>query len=351
MRRTRCRLKLFSSTSPLVASFCRYAMKKNMLLRFQYTNTPFIYSFSLLSTFMFLSVYMAASAYRAQPLSKKSAVQYQDDYEVADQISRAYDTVYGKGYATDEERYFHDIRHISRVTYYVRILYNLYRTNGLTRDTLSENDLNLLEISAIFHDAGREADGKDYWDGESAILFYRHCVDQLHIDPSRAQTFAEVIMNKDFQPDQSHSKPLNKSYWKMKQSGGEIIWEQHDNYSHKKTLAQMILHDADALDIQRIGSELKFHSAYLDIHHCHFKDTDSLVKEVSILIKEQGCPFDLTTCFNDRTCYTKTVALVNENPHLFPLLYRAYQDSHYNEAKLSASPLSHYTRDCYIKSP
>ena len=264
------------------------------------------------------------SALRQKQLFLKSQAH---DKQISEQLAKAYDAIYKKDYAeTDGPRYFHDIRHISRVTYYVKVLYNLYHANDLTRERLSENDLKLLEIAAIFHDAGRQADGKDYWDKESAALFYRHCVNELHIDHDRAKTFAEAVMNKDFQPNATHTAPLETSYWQMTMLGDDIIWNSVADYSGQKTLAQMILHDADCVDIQRINA-LPFNKAYLDIDHLGCAQTDVLVEEVKKLIEAQGDPFELTD-FNDRTCYAQTMKLIEHNQHEFPMLYRAHQEDY-----------------------
>src|SRR3990167_3846692 len=249
------------------------------------------------------------------------------DAQIAEHVSQAYDTMYKKNYVeTDAPRYFHDIRHISRVTYYVKVLYHLYRANDFTREIFSEDDLRLLQIAAIFHDAGRQADGKDYWDKESATLFYQHCVNHLHVDAARAQMFAEAILNKDFQPDPSRLSPVEKSYWKMKRFGDVIKWDCIADYPGEKTLAQRILHDADCIDIQRIGG-LSFCKEYLDIDHFGSEQTESLVAEVKQLIEIQGDPYELTV-FNDGTCYRQTKELIENNRDKFPLLYGAHRDDY-----------------------
>lgn len=238
-------------------------------------------------------------------------------------VMEAYEDIYKHGYEEDEGRGFHDIRHISRVTFYIRTLYTMYHENGLTQDVLSNEELNLLEIAAIYHDAGRQADGPDYWDEDSATLFYRFCIDRLHVEPLRAKTFAEVMMNKDYQPDASLAAPLKNKYWEIIEGGdGAITWREQEYGPGKKTLAQKILHDADCIDIQRIPG-LKFNKAYLDIHQAGFKWSDRLIAEVQKLIEAHGSHFEATE-FSDGLCYVNTVQVIKDNFTRFPLFYAAY---------------------------
>jgi hypothetical protein len=77
-------------------------------------------------------------------------------------------------------RYHHGIAHANRVASYIPVFANLYKKYYSEANVrlragilqLTNDDLKLVQIAGLFHDACRENDGTDYWDKDSAILLY-----------------------------------------------------------------------------------------------------------------------------------------------------------------------------------
>ena len=66
------------------------------------------------------------------------------------------------------ERYQHGALHVGRCAFYIPILANLYRKFGDPESlAINEKQMHLLQIAAIFHDSGREAEGIDKWDEDT----------------------------------------------------------------------------------------------------------------------------------------------------------------------------------------
>ena len=184
-------------------------------------------------------------------------------------------------------RLIHGMMHVSRVAYYVPVLANFYRKYQDSEAlALTEEDIKLLQITALFHDAAREGEEADLWDKESALLLYYYLVRVLQINKRKAALFAEAIANKEV---------LEEGYHKIvPQKSKKIVWEITD-LPKAKNIFQKIIHDADCLDIIRARDH--FDAEYLDLYHdivCApgnpyaLNEMATLITEVRSLIDKQG---------------------------------------------------------------
>lgn len=94
-------------------------------------------------------------------------------------------------------RPYHGAQHASRVAALVRILINICRTLGYPEEiiSLSEEEITLLQLVAIFHDAGRRQEGPDLDEEASATLF-ENFLKENGVDDSAALKYAEYINHK-----------------------------------------------------------------------------------------------------------------------------------------------------------
>lgn len=116
-----------------------------------------------------------------------------------------FNNIYSKPYPntilTDIARPIHGIQHVSRVALYTNVFANLYLKHGnIEAVSLTEENLLILQLGALFHDAAREDEGIDRWDDESAIFFYLYLTQVLDITHEKAKIFAEAVGNKDVDP-------------------------------------------------------------------------------------------------------------------------------------------------------
>lgn len=210
--------------------------------------------------------------------------------------SWAYKHIYKKNYVSGEKRWVHGILHVSRVAVYIPVLINLYQRYDIDNAYLISNEhMQLLQIAALFHDSGREDEGKDYWDHESGIILYLYLTRVLGTSKTTAQKIAEAVANKD------HN-----------QTTGVYSMEENtdsDNFTcnfiidplsmlPNKNISQMIIHDADCLDV--IRARPFFKGKLLDIYkqlakrHLTVQRLDELsqlIIEVRALVHLEGDSF------------------------------------------------------------
>lgn len=210
--------------------------------------------------------------------------------DISAHVAWAYNNVYSHPFHTDQHsRTIHGIQHAARTAFYIPILANLYRKYGYDEAlSLTEEDIQLLQITALFHDAGREGDGDDLWDHKSAIALYVRLT-SLGVDQMKAKLLAEAIANKDYN---TYNRP-GKTYFEINEINGVLSWEWVPSTNRKKNIFQHLIHDADCLDIMRIRDT--FDSNYLDFVQLIEKnnptasnDIGNLIAEVSSLIHIQG---------------------------------------------------------------
>jgi len=174
-------------------------------------------------------------------------------------------------------RQHHGIQHVSRVALYIPILVTLYKRHGNKEvSRLTEQDIQLIQIAALFHDAGREADGADQpdWERNGGSALYYYLTINLGIDPTKAILLAESTVNKDWE--------IGKPYYKITIiKDGFIEWKQAgiSDTPKEKSIYENLIHDADSLDIRRVRNI--YDATYLDffkdmIQNCEIEIIDTM---------------------------------------------------------------------------
>lgn len=177
-------------------------------------------------------------------------------------------------------RYAHGLTHVSRAAHYVPVFANLYRKHGVKdSDILTNEDIKLLQIAVLFHDAAREDENEDQWDHESALFLYHYLRSVLGLNKEKARLIAEATGNKD----------LHKTgYFRIKEEDdGQISWQfdssiTTDNY--QKSIYHQLIHDVDCLDI--IRARPAFDAKYLDFYQIAAKENPLALDELAQLICE-----------------------------------------------------------------
>ncbi len=209
-----------------------------------------------------------------------------NDVTLEDDISRhvawAYEHIYSKPYLNDQKssdsiaRVYHGIQHVTRAAIYIPIFANLFRRhNDAKALKLTDEDIKLLQIAALFHDAARENEDVDLWDKESGLLLYYYLTDVLKVDTKRATLLAEAVANKD--SDAKHYSCL------VKNENNQLIWRESKE-PREKNIYQKLIHDADCLDIIRARDH--FDASYLDFYQDIAKSNISARDEMATLICE-----------------------------------------------------------------
>jgi len=230
------------------------------------------------------------------------------DSALDEHVRWAYNNIYQVAYPVSTEykitlkdlipRYIHGIQHTTRVAIYVQVFANLYRKHGDDDAAkLTDEDIKLLQIAALFHDAAREDDGQDKWDHESAILLYYYLTRVLKVDTQKAKLIAEATANKDIK--------ITAGYFEMNENEkGEVSWGFSSlsvKKASQKNIYQKIIHDADCLDI--IRARLGYDARYLDFHKdiviqnnnsLALEEMAHLIMEARSLINIQGDSYDRT---------------------------------------------------------
>ena len=194
-----------------------------------------------------------------------------------------------KNKETDIARFHHGIQHVTRTAIYIPVLANLYRKYGDQHAlSLTADDIQLLQIAALFHDAAREDEGEDKWDRDSASLLYYYLTRCLKVDQAKAIVLAEAIANKDLHPSGSS---------KMEETtkGIKWTWSKSASCVLEKNIWSKLIHDADCLDIMR--ARRHFNANYLDFYIDIASNPDhkeakrimtDLITEIRSLIATQG---------------------------------------------------------------
>lgn len=225
------------------------------------------------------------------PFSQKIKIKLQDD--IARHSAILYKNIYSKTHVLDHAdlpsdeiaRAVHGVQHVNRVAYYIPVLANLYRRYGNEEAAkLTNEDIKLIQIAALFHDAARRnGTGKDEWDHESGLLAYDYLINVLKIPNEKACLLAEAIINKDTKEGRYYKLIHNK--------GGMVCWKIKTKTT--RNIYQKLLHDADSLDIIRVKHT--YNAEYLDFHnelaktnpHAR-KEMGELICEIRSLIENQG---------------------------------------------------------------
>jgi len=238
---------------------------------------------------------LSADLFNPQPIPTLSL-----DSPLSDHVRWAFENIYSIPYASEKyenleiQREIHGIQHVTRVAFFTQIFANLYRKHGDKEAVnLTEEDIKLLQIAALFHDAGREDEGRDETDHESGLLLYFYLRNILKVDKEKAKLIAEATANKDLvEGKKSPCFEINEDENGHVSSGFVLK-------SASLTIFHKIIHDADCLDILR--ARLCFDAHYLHFYQCiasnpenkiAFEEMAHLIIEARSLIHLQGDSFD-----------------------------------------------------------
>jgi len=204
---------------------------------------------------------------------------------LTDHSACAFEHFYSKPYLNHDKtgsiaRFYHGIAHANRVASYISVFANLYKKHG-SKDAsaVTDDDLKLIQIAALFHDSCRENDDKDLWDNDSGILLYLY-LKAIGVDENKAILLAEAIANKDVEYDKDH--PDQKQYALKVDASGKMSWEETN--AAPKNIYQRLIHDADCIDIIRARDH--FDATYLDFYKEVAKNNSIALDEMAQLITE-----------------------------------------------------------------
>lgn len=227
--------------------------------------------------------------------------------------------IYSKPYALSPQavdgiaRTIHGAQHAARVAFYVVIFANLYRKYGdRAALELTNRQLKLLEIAAIFHDSGREADGPDEWDIDSASNLYAYLSINLGINPDEAKDLAESIANKDYHP--------SKIYYSFKVSATGIYEWKRNHQRHEKSIFAKLIGAADCLDI--IRARIVFDANHLDFYQDIVLglQKEAALDDMALIITEARSLIDAQGDNIRKRCSDIKKKYEHEAEHLYPLL-------------------------------
>lgn len=258
---------------------------------------------------------------------------------ISEHCNWAYHSIYSIPYKQSNPefeiaRYYHGIQHVSRVALYIPILINLYRKhNDPDALSITEEDLYLLQIAALFHDSARENEGTDLWDNESAILLYCYLVNVLVVDHLKAKILAEAIANKDSED----------RYLKLVVEGVKFSW--HSARQKSKNIYQKILHDSDCLDIIRAricfdATYLYFYQNFAKNNPIAFKDMVRLIIEIRSFIachgdSRIGSKPNIKKKLEGIDIYLKNINMIFDKKPTFPLMKKLFNGLLLSPKKLS----------------
>ncbi|MCX7120886.1 MAG: SidE phosphodiesterase domain-containing protein [Gammaproteobacteria bacterium] len=216
-------------------------------------------------------------------------------------------------YQNTTRREHHGIAHVARVAFYIPLLNTFY--NQYLDTNLSDEDIKLLQLAGLFHDAGREGDGEDLWDNDSAALLYYYLTITLKLPHEKAVIFSEAIANKDYAP--------SKTYHHLIINNGKVSWDSKITVK-EKTIAQSILHDADCFDI--IRARHHFDKNYLDFYKMVAKKDiiahDEMLR-FSIEVKQLINLMNSSKNANTEFCFGIIYRLISSISE-FPLFQKCY---------------------------
>lgn len=228
------------------------------------------------------------------------------DSSLAEHAIWIFQNIYSKPYPQTNffvngiSRLCHGMQHVSRTALFVKIFTNLYRKHGnASAIELTDLDVKILQIGALFHDSARENDEADLWDHESALLYYFYLTNILDIEHYKAKLFAEAVANKDLNP-QGYFEIIEVNSSQHSNIDSWITWQFNPSKNYRnetKNILSSVMHDADSIDILRVKD---FEIGYLDFYQdivCEpndlaFEDLALLVLEAKCIIQSQGDKYD-----------------------------------------------------------
>lgn len=95
------------------------------------------------------------------------------------------------------ERPIHGVQHACRVAIFVKIFCEFYRLlDPENQNLISNREIKILQVVGLLHDAMRENDLKDEWEGKSAAFCKKYLMD-LGLRNEEASQFASLILSKE----------------------------------------------------------------------------------------------------------------------------------------------------------
>lgn len=180
----------------------------------------------------------------------------------------------------------HGAQHAGRCALYIPIIANLLIKYG-DKDAvnLSPRWLKLLQIAVLFHDSGREADGEDKWEKDSATNLYFYLTITLKLAHEEAKILAEAVLNKDYTPPYCTIAQVENN---------TLIWKEELITAPKPFYCKMIAMP-DCLDIMR--ADHCFDASYLDFYKNYviqesneyaLNDMATIITQIRSLLETQG---------------------------------------------------------------
>lgn len=234
----------------------------------------------------------------------------------------------------------HGAMHASRVVAFVKIIHLFRQDKGDTiihaiAELIRKYNLtlvqliNLLQITALFHDVAREDEGIDHWDEESAQV----CA---HFLKKQVKDLSDVII----------SLLSNTIFYKDNTQGfidAAISLGLNPEEAIISDYLRQLVHDADCLDVMRVRKTFKMQ--FLDMVNADglqhaIEDMKAFVKEVLALIHHQGDQY-----FN---CVMKLhdEILANESSNFDAQIKHHYESSNnvYHEITQDMKKFPHLSR-------
>lgn len=149
-----------------------------------------------------------------------------------------YNNYYSKPYPNGMRRTEHGMSHVVRAMIFGTIAYKLMCMSGLA--TFKSSDLKLIQIALLLHDSGRQGEGKDLWDKDSAQNIYDYLTKKLGVPSLQALDVAESMLNKDW------SEGGQENYQKL---DGSVSTPEE---VRKNQMLRLAIQFGDCIDIYRI---------------------------------------------------------------------------------------------------
>lgn len=252
---------------------------------------------------------------------------------INDHANWLYDNIYSIPYPHAKElpeakkakiaRYFHGITHVSYAAYYVTVFANLYRRHGdIEARALTNEDLKLLQLAALFHDSARKDENADRWDHKSGILLYYYLTQTLGVDHHKAKLIAEATANKDAKP--------GKKYFEINKDKDGTLTYQFVKNAPPKNIYQKIIHDVDCLEVIRArghykGTKLDFYQDIAKTEQLAFDEMAQLITEARSLIFRRGDAYsrfkpEIKKSYEGHDIFPKILADVHDEAYDYRIL-------------------------------
>ncbi len=195
--------------------------------------------------------------------------------------------------------------------------------------------IKLLQIAALYHDSGREAEGKDYWDRDSGLILYYYLTEILKVDIELAKQLAEAVANKDaWRKDSIY-------YQLVDYAPGQVRWTRLKK-NPEPNIFRKVLRDVDCLEIMRIKEFIALYLSFFDIA----LEFPSALEELAQLITEvQGGIVDRGDDYLCRNIHFRNQNFGHENA--YQAIRKLFIKNETDIKKSNADPLVFDRRDFY----